>query len=122
MTDNLEPLMREDRYVYAAKLVRVVDGDTVILDIDLGCHVWLHDQRCRLLGINAPESHTETKEAGNAATAWLRELLADAKELLIRTHVDKSDSFGRILVELWADGHNINYSMVQDGHAVPYGE
>ena len=117
MSEHLERIMHEDRYVYGAKLVRVVDGDTVVLDVDLGFGTWLHNQHCRLLGINAPETHTETREAGEAATAWLRELLADTEEILIRSHLDKKDSFRRLLIELWADGHDINYCMVQDGHA-----
>jgi micrococcal nuclease len=107
-----------DQYVYACRLVRIIDGDTVVLDIDLGCDVWLHKQHCRLFGINSPEPHTTTKDAGNAATAWLHELLYGTRELLVRTYYDRTDSFRRLLVELWADGHNINYCMVQDGHAV----
>lgn len=106
-----------DRYVYAAELVRVVDGDTVVLDIDLGCEMWIRRQHCRLICINAPEPHTETREAGDKATWRLRELLASTEQLLVRTHYDRKGSFRRLLVELWADGLNINDRMVDEGHA-----
>ncbi len=108
----------EDRYVYAVDLVRVIDGDTVVLDLDLGVEMWQRGQHCRLIGINAPEPHTETREAGLASAARLRELLSGADHLLARTHFDKVGSFRRLLVELWADGMEINQRMVDEGHAV----
>ena len=49
-------------YTYNCKIVKVIDGDTVDIDIDLGFSVWLHKQRIRLYGIDTPESRTRDKE------------------------------------------------------------
>ena len=115
---NLEPIPTSaDRYVYAVELVRVIDGDTLVVDIDLGCEMWLRGQHVRLWGIDSPEPHTETKAAGDAATRWLRGLLEGAQEILVRTHFDKTGSFRRLLVDVFADGANINQIMVTSGHA-----
>ena len=111
------PPATADLYVYSAELVRVIDGDTVVLDIDLGIDQWARKQHCRLIGINAPEPHTETRKAGDAATWRLRELLKTTECLLVRTHYDKKGTFRRLLVELWADGINLNQRLVDEGHA-----
>ena len=52
-------LWREDMYEYKCKIRKVVDGDTVDVDIDLGFGVWLRKQRVRLVGIDTPESRTK---------------------------------------------------------------
>ena len=49
-------------YEYSCKIVRVVDGDTVDVDIDLGFGVWMHKERVRLHGIDTPESRTRDLE------------------------------------------------------------
>jgi micrococcal nuclease len=67
-------------YHYKAKLVRVIDGDTIDVDIDLGFDVWLKRQRIRLAGIDAPESRTRNKAEkvlGLAAKARLTELCSE---------------------------------------------
>ena len=63
-------------FEYKCKLVKVVDGDTVDVDIDLGFGVWLQNQRIRLYGIDAPESRTsdaEEKKYGLAAKERMQE-------------------------------------------------
>lgn len=91
-----------DRYVYAARCVQVIDGDTLDLDIDLGFFVTLR-QRVRLRGIDTPELRGKDKERAVAArtevTIW-----TDGVELLIRTELDKADKYGRLLAEIWVDG------------------
>lgn len=112
-------------YTYKAKLMRVVDGDTVDAEIDLGFGVFMK-QRVRLYGINTPESRTrdlEEKERGLAAKARLTELLG--KEFIIETILNKRGKFGRILGTLHVtqeDGSsmNINQTLVNEGHAVEY--
>ena len=52
----------EIMYEYRVKILRVVDGDTVDVDIDLGFGVWMHKERVRLYGIDTPESRTRDKE------------------------------------------------------------
>ena len=109
---------REKIYEYEnVKLVRVIDGDTVELDIDQGnhCH-WVG--KFRLAGIDAAESRTKTKAAGDAATAFLRKLLAD-DITTVRTH--KPDKYGRWLVQIWTDrSESVNQRMLIEGYAVPY--
>ena len=99
-------------YEYRARLVRVVDGDTVVLDVDLGWGVWLHGQHCRLRGIDAPERYTPD---GPRATEYLEAIIGDA--LIIKTDVDKTGSFKRMLVTLFRDGRNLNDQMVSSGNA-----
>ena len=91
-----------DRYVYAARCVQVIDGDTLDLDIDLGFFVTLR-QRVRLRGIDTPELRGKDKDRAVAArtevTIW-----TDGVELLIRTELDEADKYGRLLAEIWVDG------------------
>ena len=115
----------QNLYDYKAELIRVVDGDTVVIRLDHGCSIQ-SVQMVRLFGINAPEIRSgtaEEKEAGRAATVHLRELLLRgiSPELYVRTQKDKTGKFGRYLATLFiqtVDGfQNINETMVRDGHA-----
>jgi len=112
-------------YEYSATVERVVDGDTVDLDIDLGLDVHVHE-RCRLYGINAPEMKGESREAGMAAWKWLVGRIVEerdmpAHKLAIRTIKDKKGKYGRYLAVLYVDGvFNVNEEMVEAGHAVEY--
>ena len=113
-------------YEYRCTVVRVVDGDTVDVDIDLGFGVWMRKQRIRMFGIDAPESRTSNsyeRQYGIAAKKFLTEMLDD-KELILKTHKDAKGKFGRILGEIWrttdfAD-QSINDYMVEKHHAVAY--
>lgn len=98
-------------FVFPATLVRVVDADTLRLTLDLGFYIRRFDQPYRLLRINAPEMNTE---AGKAAKGWLEVFLAE-KPLTAQTQ--KSDSFGRFLIECWAGGENVSDALVSAGHA-----
>ena len=104
-------------YHYRAKLIRVIDGDTVVLEIDVGFHMTTK-QHIRLLGIDAPEKRGESKEAGMLAKEHLIKLLEGIDILIVYT--EKSDSFGRWLGTLYTEGHDINQAMIDDGHAVKY--
>lgn len=107
-------------YVYRATLIRVVDGDTVWLDVDLGFDVRRRDS-FRLYGIDAPEMGTPE---GTAAKAWLlEELGVPGSPLLVRTLRDKREKYGRYLALLFHDEHDdqaINHAMVAAGHATSY--
>tara|TARA_Y100000356_G_scaffold47351_1_gene37506 strand:- start:168 stop:512 length:345 start_codon:yes stop_codon:yes gene_type:complete len=108
-------------YYYKIELLRVVDGDTVDVRIDLGFNVW-HKCRVRLVGINAPESRTrdkEEKKRGLAAKSWLIDKLESAEdELEMKSYgVGK---YGRVLGEIYINEVNINELMVKEGHAVKY--
>ena len=110
-------------YEYKCKVVRVVDGDTVDVDIDLGFGVWMRKQRIRMYGIDTPESRTSDKvekKYGLAAKDFLVKW-TNAGELTLRTFKDDRGKFGRILGELWWGGkQNINQLLVDNHHAVRY--
>jgi len=114
-------------YEYRAKVVKVVDGDTVDVDIDLGFGVWLKDERVRIMGIDTPESRTRDKTEkvfGLAAKARLKELLG--KQAILKTQVgkggeDMKGKFGRILGDfIGTDGRLVTEVMIEEGHCVPY--
>src|SRR6267378_104525 len=96
---------------YNASLVKVIDGDTVHLDLDLGFFEWRKDQSYRLLRINAPEMSTVE---GGAAKIALEGYLQGKK---LQAHTEKSDHFGRYLVELTADGQSVSDWLVTNGFA-----
>ena len=90
-------------YEYRVNVVKVVDGDTVDVDIDLGFGVWLKDERVRIMGIYTPESRTSDKvekKFGLASKARLKSLLG--KTAVLKTQINKNGEdmkgkFGRIL-------------------------
>ena len=89
-------------YEYKAVIVRVVDGDTVDVDIDLGFDVWLKKQRIRLYGVDTPESRTrdlEEKMYGNAAKKFVQSFLPIGTNQILVTKLDDRGKFGRILGE-----------------------
>jgi micrococcal nuclease len=118
-------------YEYRVEIVKVVDGDTVDVDIDLGFGMMYKKQRVRMLGIDTPESRTkdlEEKKFGKASKKHLKKLLEEAENITLISH-DKG-KFGRILGELFVhhnEGHpvygvkvNVNEQMIEDHHAVKY--
>ena len=113
-------------FEYKCNLVKVVDGDTVDVDIDLGFGVWLRKQRIRLYGIDTPESRTRDKVEkvyGLAAKDFLSKMLSTG-EMSIKTHKDAKGKFGRILRELFMKTSvgelSVNQSLVENSHAVRY--
>ena len=110
-------------YEYKCKMVKVIDGDTIDVDIDLGFGVWMQKQRIRLYGIDTPESRTsdlEEKKYGLAAKMFLSKW-TNSGDLTLRTYKDGKGKFGRILGEIWYGGeHNINQLLVYNHHAVRY--
>lgn len=109
-------------YEYRATVRRVVDGDTVDVDIDLGFDVTLKSQRVRLLGVDTPESRTRDKIEkiyGLAAKARLSSLLCEGP-VTIHTTKDKRGKFGRILATFFTNGLSVNQTLIDEGHAVMY--
>ena len=119
-------------YEYRARLVKVVDGDTVDVDIDLGFGIWMKDERVRIMGIDTPESRTRDKVEklfGKAASARVKELLEE--DIILKTQIarngeDMKGKYGRILgdfvVERFEDGKQemLTDILVAEGHAVAY--
>ena len=113
-------------YEYRVKTVtKVVDGDTIDVDIDLGFNI-SYSQRVRLAGIDTPESRTTDKmekALGLEAKEYLKYKLKDAKLIVIRTELpDSSEKYGRILGWVYVDGNTIsvNDEMIEDGYAWGY--
>ena len=113
-------------YEYKCKLVRVVDGDTIDVDIDLGFGVWMQNQRIRMYGIDTPESRTSDdveKIYGYAAKEFLIKC-TDSGDLTLKTFKDGKGNYGRILGEIWYTGeqntNNINQLLIDNHHAVRY--
>ena len=108
---------------YKAKIRRIVDGDTVDVDIDLGFDIILAKQRIRLYGIDTPESRTRDKEEkfyGKLAASFLKKQCKKGTCIALRTYLDKRGKFGRILGEIIVDGVNVNQLMVEEHMAVEY--
>jgi len=98
---------RPEKYVYDAVVIRVVDGDTLVLDIDLGLRVWSRGQHVRLLGIDMPERATTL---GILAKSQLSDLVY-ARNVLVRTRKDDGDKYGRLLGTIWVGETNVNKEM-----------
>ena len=108
---------------YKCKILRVVDGDTVDVDIDLGFGIWMHKERVRLLGIDTPESRTRDKEEkkfGLLSKEYVKSRYPVGSMAILRTHKDKTGKFGRILGELIWEDSTINKIMVDEHYAVLY--
>ena len=112
-------------YEYRCTVVKIIDGDTVDVDIDLGFGVWLKKERVRLYGIDTPESRTrdlEEKKYGLAAKEFLTGMLDDEGGVVLKTHKDAEGKFGRILGELLVSNGelNLNEYMIFKHMAVRY--
>ena len=113
-------------YEYKAKVLKVLDGDTVEIDLDLGFNIILANQKVRLNGIDTPESrttNTEEKPRGLLSKKKLTEKLPVGSWQTIQTMKADSndDKFGRILgVFLMEDGKSLNQWMVDNNYAVAY--
>ena len=112
---------------YDVTVIKIVDGDTVDVDIDLGFGVCLKDERVRIMGIDTPESRTSDRVEdlfGEAAKARLKELMKHGGKLITtedRKGEDMKGKFGRILGDFVApDGRMITEIMIEEGHCVPY--
>jgi len=114
-------------YEYRVKKVnKIVDGDTIDVDIDLGFAVSF-TQRVRLAGIDTPESRTidlKEKALGLEVKEKLKKEIAAAKDIVIKTEKpDSSEKYGRILGWLFLDGSDVslNQKLINEGYAWTYG-
>ena len=116
---------------YDVVLLKVVDGDTVDVDINLGFGVWLKDERVRIMGIDTPESRTSDdveKLFGLAAKDRLKQLLHEGGKLITtedKSGEDMKGKFGRILgdfyVERWeGKKERVTDILIEEGHCVAY--
>mgnify|MGYP003389151220 FL=1 len=90
----------EKMHTYKCTILRVIDGDTVDVDIDLGFGVWMRKERVRVLGIDTPESRTSDKVEkvyGNLAKEFVKNYLPVDSVQTLQTEKDGTGKFGRIL-------------------------
>jgi micrococcal nuclease len=110
---------------YVKKVTKVVDGDTIDVEIDLGFDISF-SSRVRLAGIDTPESRTTDKmekALGLEAKDYLKKQIESAKTVVIKTEkMDSSEKYGRILGWVFLDGSEVsmNEKMIEDGHAWGY--
>jgi micrococcal nuclease len=113
-------------WTYRCKLKRVVDGDTVDVDIDLGFGIWQMNERVRIMGIDTPESRTSNKiekKFGLAAKARLKSLLGPTPVLqttINKKGEDMKGKFGRVLGDFLIKDKPVSEIMCEEGHAVAY--
>ena len=110
-------------YEYRCKVTRVVDGDTVDIDIDLGFGVWLHKERVRIYGIDTPESRTRDKiekRFGLLAKEFVKQFVKGSSIILRTQKYDAKGKFGRILGDIIVDDKSLSETMIQEHHAVAY--
>lgn len=112
-------ISHNDCYKYTGIVRRIVDGDTVIIDFDLGFKFWFFEQRVRLYGINTPEINAD----GLESKKYLERRLLD-KEVIVQTIRDKKEKYGRFLAVIWVNINgnfcNINDLLVEKGYAIYY--
>lgn len=110
----------ESIYTYKATVVKVVDADTVDLEVDLGFSVSIKE-RFRFHRINAWETRGAEKEKGLLAKTFAQEKLPEGEEITIKTVKDAKGKYGRYLVEIWlkktGKWYNLNDELVKLGHA-----
>jgi micrococcal nuclease len=113
-------------YQYKCKINKVLDGDTVDIDLDLGFNIVLVNQRVRMAGVDTPESRTTNKEEkprGLLSKKKLAEKLPVGSWQIIETQRsdNNDDKFGRILgVFVLEDGTKVNDWLIKNNYAVPY--
>lgn len=119
-------MSNKDPYIYRIKQVtKVVDGDTIDADIDLGFDISL-TKRIRLAGIDTPESRTadtNEKKYGLESKEWLKHRLEGAKDIIIKTELpDSTEKYGRIIGHLFINGEDtsLNNQMITEGYAWEY--
>jgi len=125
--------MDKDPYIYRIRsIAKVVDGDTIDANIDLGFDISLN-KRIRLAGIDTPESRTKDeyeKKLGLESKEWLKKHLEGAKDIIVKTELpDSTEKYGRIIGHLYVGDaevsavnrkKSVNNQMIEEGYALPY--
>ena len=109
-------------YEYKAKIVKVIDGDTVDVTIDLGFSITI-EERIRFYGINCPETRTSDKiekARGIQSKAFTESKLPVGKTVTLQSKVFDKEKYGRILADVIVDGVNLNQELLKEGLAVPF--
>jgi micrococcal nuclease len=119
-------MSNQDPYIYRIRAIhKVVDGDTIDADIDLGFDISL-TKRIRLAAVDTPESRTadaKEKKYGLESKDWLKHRLEFAKDIIIKTELpDSTEKYGRIIGHLFINGEetSLNNQMISEGYAWTY--
>ena len=93
-------------YQYNAIIQKVVDGDTIEINIDLGLSAWVHNEKIRLYGVDTPEVYGIKKgsaewERGNMASEFVKKYLKENDAVIIETIKDKREKYGRYLALIY---------------------
>lgn len=116
-------MLDNNLYHYSFTLIRVIDGDTIVGNIDLGFNTIRMNQHIRLVDINTPEIRGEHKQLGLQIKQIVHNLLLDTSIIIKSNDVD---SFGRILAEVYYqpihsdEWINLNQQLLNEGYALPY--
>jgi endonuclease YncB( thermonuclease family) len=117
---DLDELFAENLHMYSAVIVRWIDADTVVLNIDQGFHDWKHDQRIRIVGIDAPDK----QPAKMLARMWAEQKWPCGTRCYVKTYVDRQgdekNSFERWLGSLLVGGQWYDELAIAGGAAVAW--
>jgi len=114
-----------DRFFYQADVLKIVDGDTLDLMVDVGFDIH-HKIRVRLYGVNTPESRTsdlEEKKLGLKAKDFTLDWVKESETIFIQTIKDKTEKYGRILARIYSNEKMekcLNDDLISSGNAVEY--
>lgn len=110
-------------YEYKTKILRIVDGDTIDVEIDLGFGIQLQRVRIRVNGIDCPETRTSDKiekKYGQLAKEYAQTILPINSIQTLKTENNKTDKFGRVLGDFLVNENTFSKVMVEAHHAVEY--
>jgi micrococcal nuclease len=111
-------------YEYKATVKRVIDGDSLVLDIDLGFYMFMNETKIRLYGLDTPEMNSEDpllRLQAVLATRYLYDNLPVGSKVTIKTVLDKREKYGRLLATIITqDGFNINDGLLENKLAITY--
>lgn len=111
-------------YEYKATVKRIIDGDTLVLDIDLGFYMFMNETKIRLYGLDTPEMNAEDpllRLQAILATRYLFDNLNIGEKVIIKTVLDKREKYGRLLATIITkEGFNINEGLIQNKLAISY--
>lgn len=109
-------------YIYKAVIKRITDGDTIVVDIDLGFETIINNVKLRLYGINTPEIKGATRDAGLEAKAFLERQIPVGTIVYLKTYRDKTEKYGRYLAEVTKEGEEdtLNMTLLRLGLATEY--
>ncbi len=102
---------------YKCKVIRVIDGDTVVVDIDLGFNHWIRNQHVRLYGIDTPEVRTKDlaeKKLGFEAKEFVQARFFPGDIVILRSIEDSTGKFGRILGEFYYNDKDKGYINISE--------